>query len=1031
MFTVYSSSAGSGKTFTLVSEYLKIIVAEPEAFRNILAITFTNKAANEMKERVLKALDALVRGDAASDRRLAETLLPLLTRETGLSQGQISENASRAYRLILHNYADFAVGTIDSFTHRLIRTFAHDFGLPVNFNVELDADEMLAESVDLLLEQVGDNEELTGLLVHFLENRMEDDKDWKIAELLTSFARILLEEDSRDRILPLRDISLAAFDRIAGALFQRINGFEARVKELAKQGVSILQNSALSPSDLYRGEQGVWNFFFNLAAGRMDRITPNSYVVAAFSEGKWYSAKAGSDTRQAIDAVMPDLSGIYQDICALSESGLGDYLLRKLLAKTIYPMAVLNEIDKVMTAFKQRNNLVHISEFNARIAGIVMNEPVPFIYERLGEKYRHILIDEFQDTSVLQWLNFVPLVENSLAGGHFNLVVGDGKQAIYRWRGGEVEQFSSLPSLPGSAFNPIIREREMALQRHYQRHSLDRNFRSREEIVLFNNRLFRVLADQVLTGGREKIYQGLEQKSHPDKQGGYVYLEFLAGEEGVDYSRKMLETTARLISEVRADGYRLRDIAILCRSNHTASLVARHLIAAGIEVVSADSLLLVNSAGVRFLVSCMRYLFEPENDIVKTEISEYIRREIPEGTVARELGKERYEFLPVYDLCESLIRDFGLRTDNDPYLQFFLDAVLKFTIRVSPGSSEFLEWWDKNKLKHSITVPEELDAVRVITIHKAKGLEFPVVILPFAHDSRTNTREYLWVDLDDGMATGITSALVHTDSRLESTRYAGLLEEEKQKSMLDLVNLLYVATTRPEDRLYLLSRRPPAREEEIHSLPGFFRLFLKSVEAWEEGRSVYTFGSCTPVEKTGQQEFRETLRPDLSLSADWRDRILIRRRASEAWDLDNPAGKVGWGNRIHTLLSWLNTANDLDFVIARGMQAGLLDLSEREHASRILMTLISHPSLRSLYGDGITAKTETEILLRDGTFLRPDRVVFDGERVVVVDYKTGLPMPEHAAQMRRYAGCLRDMGYPGVETRLVYLEPEIRVVSGD
>ena len=232
---------------------------------------------------------------------------------------------------------------------------------------------------------------------------------------------------------------------------------------------------------------------------------------------------------------------------------------------------MLNEIEKMLNDFKHRNNLVHISEFNARIAGIVMNEPVPFIYERLGEKYQHILIDEFQDTSALQWMNFIPLIENSLAGGFFNLVVGDGKQAIYRWRGGEVEQFNALPAIAGSDRNPILKQRQQVLQRHFEKVTLDQNYRSKSEIVEFNNRFFRTIADGVLTAGKEKIFEGLEQQYNPQKTGGYVSLEFLEqDDEELNYHEKTLKRIHSVISEAQRDNFNLRDMAVLCRSNKNA-----------------------------------------------------------------------------------------------------------------------------------------------------------------------------------------------------------------------------------------------------------------------------------------------------------------------------------------------------------------------------------------------------------------------------------------------------------------------------
>ena len=368
-FTVYRSSAGSGKTFTLVKEYLKIILAEPVDFRHVLAITFTNKAANEMKDRVLLALGELSKGEQSADEMIKGTLTPLLVAETGLDAPEITANAVRALELILHNYADFAIGTIDSFSHKLIRTFAHDFALPINFNVELDSDELLSTAVNLLLDRVGDDQALTRLLVKFLETRMEEDKGWDIGSILIDFAGILLDEEGEKRIGKLSMLSLENFQAISENLYARIRQFENRIREIAQEGFGILQAGRFSPADLFQGERGIWNYFSNLAAGKFDKMEPNSYVVATIEEDKWLSGKASLSARAEIEAIKPILLDVYEKLHHGIERQHPDYTLRKLLAKTIFPLAVLNEIQKVLSDFKCQNNLVHISEFNSRICG--------------------------------------------------------------------------------------------------------------------------------------------------------------------------------------------------------------------------------------------------------------------------------------------------------------------------------------------------------------------------------------------------------------------------------------------------------------------------------------------------------------------------------------------------------------------------------------------------------------------------------------------------------------------------------------
>ncbi len=1030
-FTVYRSSAGSGKTFTLVKEYLKMILVKPSDFRHILAITFTNKAANEMKERVLKALTSLAQGDQSTDKTISGTLLPLLVRETGLTETEIALNASQSIEMILHNYADFAIGTIDSFSHKLIRTFAHDFGLPVNFNVELDAGELLSTSVDLLLDRVGDDRDLTRLLVKFLETRMDEERGWKIDEILTNFAGLLLEEESQSGVGKLKHLTLEKFQAIAEALFLRIKEFEHNISEIAKPATALIHTHQIPPDAFFQGASGIGKYFENLASGKLDKLDPNSYVLKTVEEDKWFSGKADASARAEIDTIKPLLLDIFEKLQAMIALHKEDYSLRKLLSKTIYPLSVLNEIEKVLHDFKKQNNLIHISEFNSRIAGIVMNEPVPFIYERLGEKYRHILIDEFQDTSVLQWMNFIPLIENALAGGYFNLVVGDGKQAIYRWRSGDVEQFNALPVIPGSDLNPMLKQREQALTRFFEQVDLSRNFRSKTEIVSFNNRFFRVIADRVLTAGKEKIFEGLEQLVDSGNTGGYIHLELLTGndeEEDLNYELVTLSRILTIIHDAAKDHFRLRDMAILCRSNKNASAIARFLLEHGVDVVSSESLLIAGSPKVRFIIAYLRFLFQPRNDIVIAEIRMHVDQTRPQDLKNWQSMRNDLAMLPVYDLCEELIRKFSLNTEPDIYLQFFLDAVLKFSVKISTGAVEFIEWWEKNRNKLSVVVAEGIDAVRVMTIHKAKGLQFPLVILPFALETRKNTRDYIWVDLDPAVAPGLDTAILRSEKGMESTVYNPLYIDERQKSMLDLVNILYVAMTRPEERLYILTKFPPKKKEDPDSLPTFFDFYLKNEGLWVEDRPLYEFGTKgihTP-RTTGDESV--IIHPGNVISSDWRQKIEIRMRAPEMWDPEQPVGKSQWGNRVHTLLSWIKTGNDVNVALEKGTLTGLIEKDDQANLENILWSVIHHQQLERYFSPEVAVKTEAEILIPEGSFYRPDRVVFDGDRVTILDYKTGKPRESHAGQLITYAGHIAAMGYSQIDRVLVYLEPEVHVV---
>jgi ATP-dependent exoDNAse (exonuclease V) beta subunit len=1028
-FTVYRSSAGSGKTFTLVKEYLKIILQDTSGFRNILAITFTNKAANELKERVLEALNVLSEYRHSDPSASSGILMNLLKNETGLNTDEIVSRASETRKLILHKYSEFAIGTIDSFSHRVVKTFAHDFRIPVDFTVELDSDQLLETAVDLLLERTGRDEELTRLLLAFIETRMDEEEGWVIGRILKDFAYNLMDDQGVVRIESLGKTSLNRFFTIARELSAANSLFESQLRSFARTAMSLLDTHGITVKDIYQGDRGAGAYLKRIAEGNFSKLDPSDTILKAVSEDKWAGPKTNNSIRASIEGIQSDLASLFRNISEFKQDQGPGYLARKILAKSIYPLAVLNEIDQILSEFKHRNNIVHISEFNARISSVILNESIPFIYERLGEKYHHILIDEFQDTSILQWLNLMPLVENALAGGYFNLLVGDGKQAIYRWRGGDIDQFAALPSIPGSRENQILFEREQTLKQHFNLINLDRNFRSKAEIVKFNNDFFSWLSESVLPSRTREIYRGLVQEYNVENTGGYVSIDFLQGGQNKEnYQTDTLERITGLIDSLKDSGYRWQDIAILTRSNDSATLIASHLLKNGIEVVSAESLLIRNSAKVKFLVAMLRNQFNPVNPVVQEEIRRFLLNAGNGKPVDPDHLKERYVLKPLYELCETIVRDFCLCNPPDAYVISFLAFVSDFSGKRSQNSIEFLSWWEQKERSLSISVPEALNAVKVMTIHKAKGLQFPVVIFPFAVQSRKPGRKWLWTDLPPDLAPGLNTAILRTGKELSETIFNELYEEEMEKSMLDMVNLLYVAMTRPEERLYILTEEPPEKSGQMDSLPKMFAGFLDSVDRQPGSDGHVEIGSPAGKSEKNKLILQSSVVNEF-ISNDWRTKISVRKRGITRGFADLNDDSTLWGISVHKILSWIITVDQLPVAIDRAIRSGLITLQQREALYSKLNSLLNHPLLVNYYSERYEIRNEPEILDPDGTFYRPDRVAISKDQIGIIDYKTGKKHPGHLTQLSGYASLLSKMGYRKIHCLLVYIEPEIEVVE--
>lgn len=1070
--TVYKSSAGSGKTFTLVREYISIIIENPSDFRHILAITFTNKAANEMKSRILDYLNGLAYGPDNSIRVMIEVLRSYLDKKTGLNEEQIRQRAETALKNILHGYSNFAVSTIDSFVHRLVRHFARELELPVNFDVELDTDKLIAKSIELLLSKVGSDPDLTKTLVSFVQQKMDDEKSWDVERELKEFAHILLRESSVDAIRSLRMLGAADYVKIHHRLSRMTVKMEEKLKVAGDEAIRLIDGHHIRAEDFFQGKSSIYAYFQRFAKGDFSKPEPNTYVNKMLEEDKWTSGKCSAVSAAVIESLKPELIRHLNKLVALAEELLPQIALFNLIRQNLYPTAVLSEIEQVMQEFRENENIVHISEFNKRISAIVGPEPVPFIYERIGEKYHHFLVDEFQDTSVLQWHNLLPLFENSLAANRFNMIVGDGKQAIYRWRNGEVEQFAALPEIYNRPEDAVAEMREQLLKQHFDERFLRQNFRSCKEIVEFNNRFFKHASGR-LNENLSGIYHELAQEADEHKSGGRIKLEFIPV-EGMTKEEKLQNELQRICDHVNEfhddEGYRLNDITVLTRKNDDASHVARFLIENGISVVTSEALQLSASPEVRFLIDNLRFLNDPSDPAVATDMLVFLlqQHKLPAQRLhdlilqTREIHPEKSGAIPLkdviretfetdtrwneivrfnlYELVDTLVENFRLNPEGaNPFVRFFKDSILDFTDGREEDLSDFLEYWDEKGHEKSIVIPEETEAVRVMTIHKAKGLQFPVVIHPFASSKSRLGLSEIWIDPKIEEIPQLETALVKTTAALDKTRFASLREQEKGKSFLDQLNVLYVAMTRPKERLVVLMHDKTGSNGEwkedstFPDVADLFYNFLVESGGWGNMPSIYTFGNEQIREKPEYEPSATDIvaeaRPK---SGNWKTSAGIRFRAAENWNLESTDYSRDYGIMIHKIMGAIRTENDIEQAVNEAIIEGTLSSDQKLAVIGEIRQIIQSPEITGFFDPAKEIITEKEIILHDGTLLRPDRIVIDNTESSVIDYKTGLPHESHREQVDNYAEALGETGLKNIKKYLVYLnmkDKDLKVVS--
>jgi ATP-dependent exoDNAse (exonuclease V) beta subunit len=1055
-FRVYKASAGSGKTFTLVKEYLLLALKNPEKYRRILAVTFTNKAANEMKQRIVEALAQLANTTLADSSE--DPLLQLLINESGMDESLIRMRATNVLSSVVHNYSDFAISTIDSFVYKLVRTFAHDLRLPHQFEVELNDQEVVGLAVDMLIDKVGSDEFITNTLIGFLLQRMSEEGSWLIEHEIARFCNYLLREDGFDQIIKLEEVDANVLTNATNFLYQSINQYENEIVPIANEALLLINKQDIQPVHLASGKAGVYSFFEKMAKGKIDEAKANSSAAKILQGAKWSSAKGENDRviLSRLKSIEPKLNEYLYTIMQVVDTGFERYMLRKELVKDMHSLAVMSELQHNMEEIRNEENSVHISEFNKRIAKLLSNVAVPYIYERLGERFQHYLIDEFQDTSVLQWHNFIPLVDNALASENLTLVVGDAKQSIYRFRSGEVEQFMQLPTVYHKERNPLIADAEVNLKAQYDYQNLAFNFRSDEMIVEFNNDFFDFLRDR-LPETMQIAYDDHRQKVIKPKHSGFVQLQFIEKQgDKLETVQVYLEQCLQLVRQQLDAGFKPCDIAILAQKNEEGSQIARYLTGHGIEVVSVEGLLVDSSAKVSILVNLLNLIQHAYEPVAITTILHNLKVLSPDhdfdwqihlqdimaqspadrfATFKEILFQFGYDFAPasfhalsLYDMVERLVRQFGFHNVPDPYVQFFLEFVHEYQVKRQGSLADFLIHWSESKDKLSVIVPNSTNAIQVMTIHKAKGLEFPVVIFPFANKSVRNAKKEFWVDLQPDEVPGLPVGIVKVSKRLNQTRLASMYADENDKSFLDWANLLYVVLTRASKRLFIVSELPGTKPAKNYQT--FFKNFLEYKSLWADDLFVYSFGNkenALPKSMPVKQEIQAPI--PVYVSSDWSHKLCIAPDPIGQWMLSEEGKAMHWGQLVHGILSEIRYDSDAPRVLNKYFQDGTITRLQHDELSLLFDRMFTHQSLSQCFRSGSRLYLERELMTPDGKVYRPDRCVSLPTHNILIDYKTGRPDPSHTDQMKMYKEILLKLENKSVESYLVYLHRDLEVVK--
>lgn len=1046
-FSIYDASAGSGKTYTLVREYLKIILSSPknDAYRNILAITFTNKAVHEMKSRIVGSLSEFTK-DTPSAK--AMDLMEDLSRETGLSIIKIKTKSQNIIKHLIHNYAAFDISTIDKFTHKVIRAFAHDLNLPMTFEVTLDTENLLVEAVDAIIAQAGQDETLTKLLIDFTMEKTDDDKSWDVSREILETGRLVLNENNRNEISHFHDTSIEEFVAIKKKMSVLCGDLEKENADYALELLLLIEKNGIDLKSFSRG-----TFPNHLESIRDGKFNPRNKTFHEFDD---IAINKTAKDRTLIENIIPELLQSLDKVYKNFEKR--DFY--KAFLKNITPLSLLNTVSNELAKIQSEQNILSISEFNAIIHREIQNQPAPFIYERLGERYRHFFIDEFQDTSEMQWQNLIPLIDNALSGqddlGNKGtlMIVGDPKQSIYRWRGGKAEQFIELSKDVNPFNNPD------KLIKH-----LDTNYRSYSEVIDFNNAFFKLISTEFSNEDYKDLYENHSFQNSNSKKGGYVNISFLPiieksdfgdEEDIVEKSDLYVLATLNTIQNVLREGFEYRDIVILTRKRDQGIAIANYLTEQNIPLLSSETLMIQNATEVRLIVHLLKYLNNsidleakanflhflgntkeiemPIHDFIAQGMAQRFENDFEKWLLSFDvsLSFEDIRKKSLYEAVEIIISKFVLPSEGNAYVQYFLDIVLERDIRNQAGIADFLSYWDKNAHKFSIPSPEGNNAVRIMTIHKSKGLEFPVVIMPFAEeDYSRKPKDKLWLDAEDA-DLGVPKALIDNSSAVEGfgESASAVFNLKKQEELLDNINVLYVALTRAEEQLYVISQSLNEKKdgEYPNNMASFFIKYLIHKGVYDSEKLEYEFGDRKRLSVSGEVLNLVKTIPVVSEVLNPKN-IKIAQRESLMWGTHQQEA-ISYGNIVHEILAFIKDKSDVDLAVTKALENGLINFDQAEKVLQTLLEIVNHPELNICFDGKNNILNEQTIVQKEGKILKPDRIVLtQNKEAYLLDYKTGAINSKYTQQIQEYQDAIEDLGYKVLKRALVYIGTEIDVVN--
>ena len=1061
--TVYKASAGSGKTFTLATEYIKLLVLNPTSYRNILAVTFTNKATEEMKMRILSQLYGIWKQLPDSNNYLLHIM-----KSTGLSEQTVSQRAGEALHLLLHNYNYFRVETIDTFFQSVLRNLARELDLTANLRIGLNDTQVEEQAVDRLIDSLTHTNVMLQWLLKYIMETISDDRSWNIIGQVKQFGKTIFRDYYKEQSARLNQLLEQGnfLQDYMEQMRQIRHNAEARMKEIAERFFDTLENENLTIEDLTYGRTGVAGFFLKLRNGQMNEDIVGKRVTDCMTDAsKWYAKK--HERAELIHAVAE------QSLIPILRHAIDErprqwklYKSADLTLRHLNQLRLLGSIEHKVREMNEEANRFLLSDTQQLLHSLIKDSDSPFIFEKIGTQLEHIMIDEFQDTSTVQWQNFKVLLQECMSHADTeNLIVGDVKQSIYRWRSGDWRLLNAIDrEFPNAADMMEVRP-------------LETNYRSCRRIIDFNNAFFTEAARQEYEAQREEYPGGAEQLRHayedvaqqvPDNRPdeGFVSIRLLPQQ---DYQENTYAEVADTVETLLAHGACQRQIAILVRTNNVIPLMADYFAThlPQIHIVSDEAFRLDASASVTLLVQALHLLTHPDDQLARATIAKIYQRSVLgnqaadselfiKGRPIDELLPEAFTGhtaelmqMPLYELTERLYRIFQLDQLNEQsaYVCTFYDQLNQFAQDNSTDIDAFVREWEETLCAKTIQ-STGTDGIRILSIHKSKGLEFDHVIIPFC-DWRLEHANVLWCQPKEEPFSALPIAPIdYSEKQMRGTIYDHDYLDEHLQLTVDNLNLLYVAFTRAARSLTVIGRREGknTRSALVESVLQELRMDGTLLEGIDDKQQpiTFTYGSI-PIRQDdhspqhGTQSENPFLTPvtpqPITIETfDVKTEFRQSNRSRDFLEGDDEQQELSYiktGSVLHEIFSTIRTTADIEQALSQLQNDGILydDEVTREKITALLRKRLESPRVSDWFSGRWQLFNECSILRvnADGNVeeRRPDRVMTDGRETHVVDFKFGRPHPEYQEQVREYVQLLRQMGLPDVKGWLWYVYSNI------